>query len=55
MTVCYVLYYDFDLPSAANYVVALLAEMIFTFAVFELLQRIPFVRVLGVKGKQIHH
>jgi glucan biosynthesis protein C len=57
MTVCYVLYYDFNLPSAANYVVALLAEMILTFAVFELFQRIPFVRywVLGIKGKQNHH
>lgn len=54
MTVCYVLYYDCSLPSAANYVIALLAEMIFTFAVFELFQRIPVVRywVLGIKGRR---
>jgi hypothetical protein len=56
MTVCYVLYYDFNLPSAANYVIALPVELIFTVAVFELFRRIPFVRywVLGIKGKRAH-
>ena len=49
--ICYILHYQFDLPAICNYVIALIAEFIITFALYELLKRIPIVRylVLGIK------
>lgn len=51
---CYILYVYFDFPSIWNYVIALAAEMIVTFAAYEGIRRIPIVRylVLGIRGKQ---
>lgn len=52
---CYVLNYYLSLPVILNYVIALVVEIILTFAFFELLKRIPVVRyfVLGIKKNKI--
>ena len=51
--ICYILHYYLDLPAIYNYIIALIAELIITFALYELLKRIPIVRclVLGIKKK----
>lgn len=50
---CYTLHYHFDLPAIWNYVIAFAVEMIMTFAVYEVIRRVPFLRyfVLGIKRK----
>ena len=52
--ICYLLNYYFDLPAICNYALALIAELFITFALYELLKRIPIVRylVLGIKKKK---
>ena len=57
MAVCYFLNFYFDFSAIWNYIIALVAEIIITFAVYEVIKRIPFVRyiVLGVKRKTIQH
>ena len=49
--VCYLLHYRFDLPAIYNYVIALAAELIITFALYEVLKRVPILRylILGIK------
>ena len=49
--ICYILHYYLDLPAICNYIIAFFAELIITFALYELLKRIPIVRylVLGIK------
>lgn len=51
IVVCYTLQYHFDFPAIGNYIIALVVEMIMTFAVYEVIKRIPILRyfVLGVK------
>lgn len=48
---CYFLCYYFDFPAIWNYGIALVAEIILTFLLYELVKRIPLIRylVLGVK------
>ena len=48
---CYLLHYRFDLPAIYNYLIALTSEILITFALYEIMKRIPIVRylVLGVK------
>lgn len=52
--ICYILHYYLDLPAICNYALALIAELFITFALYELLKRIPIVRylVLGIKKKK---
>lgn len=51
--ICYLLSYRFDLPAICNYLIALAAEFLITFALHEALKRVPVVRylVLGIKKK----
>lgn len=47
---CYLLHYQFDLPPICNYLIALIIEFLITFALYEVLKRVPIVRylVLGI-------
>ena len=51
---CYILHYRFDLPAIYNYVIALAAELLITFSLYELLKRVPIARylILGIKNKK---
>lgn len=51
IVVCYTLQYHFSLPATCNYALALIFELVLTFAAYELIKRIPFIRylVLGLK------
>lgn len=53
ITVCYMLHYHFDFPAIWNYMIALVVEIIMTFAVYEVIKRVPVLRyfVLGIKRK----
>ncbi len=48
---CYILYNYFALPAICNYVMAFIAEIIMTFAIYEGMKRIPVLRyfVLGIR------
>lgn len=50
---CYVLHYYAKLPAIWNYVIALVVELVMTFAVYEVVKRAPVLRyfVLGIKKK----
>lgn len=50
---CYILQYYFNFPVICNYVIALVVEVIVTFALYEVIKRIPVIRwlVLGMKVK----
>lgn len=50
---CYILHQYFSFPAIANYAIALIVEIILTFAVYEIIKRIPLIRflVLGIKKK----
>ncbi|MEE0867703.1 MAG: acyltransferase [Clostridia bacterium] len=52
--ICYLLNYYFDLPAICNYTIAIAAELIITFALYEMLKRVPIVRylILGIKKKK---
>lgn len=54
ISVCYVLQYHLDFPAIWNYVIALVVEISMTFAVYEVIKRIPVIRyfVLGIKKPQ---
>lgn len=49
--VCYLLHYRFDFSAIYNYTIALAAELIITFALYEALKRVPIARylILGIK------
>ena len=51
---CYLLHYRFDFPAIYNYAIALAAELIITFALYEVLKRIPIARylILGIKKRK---
>lgn len=51
---CYILHYYFDLPAICNYAIALVVEICMTFAVYELIKRIPVARyfILGARAKK---
>lgn len=51
---CYILNYNFSLPAVLNYFIALAVEIAVTFALYELIKRIPVIRwlVLGMKKKK---
>lgn len=53
IAVCYVLCYYFDIPAVWNYSIAFAAEIVLTFAAYELIRRIPILRyfVPGLKKK----
>lgn len=55
MVVCYILHNHFDFSAIWNYLIALILEIAMTFAVYEVIKRIPIIRyfVLGVKRKSI--
>lgn len=50
----YILHYHFILPAIWNYIIAFAAELIITFALYELIRRLPIIRyiVLGVKKEE---
>lgn len=50
---CYILHYRFDLPAICNYVIALAAEFVITYVLYEVLKRVPIVRclILGITRK----
>ncbi len=50
---CYLLHYYWDLPAIWNYLIALVVEMVLTFAMYEGIKRIPLARylILGIKKK----
>ena len=52
--VCYLLHYCFDFPAIYNYVIAFVAELLITFALYEVLKRIPVLRyiILGMKKEK---
>ena len=52
--VCYLLQYRFDFPAIYNYAIALVAEVLITFALYEVLKRIPIARylILGIKKRK---
>ena len=52
--VCYLLHYRFELPAIYNYAIALAAEFIITFALYEVLKRVPILRyvILGIKKQK---
>lgn len=54
IVVCYTLQYHFSLPAICNYALALIFELVLTFAAYELIKRIPFIRylVLGLKKER---
>lgn len=49
---CYILQYLLNLPVIWNYIIALIVEIIMSFAAYEVIKRIPVVRylVLGIKS-----
>ncbi len=49
---CYLLHYHFHFPAICNYMIALVTELIVTFALYEAVKRIPLIRyfVLGMKA-----
>ena len=51
ISACYVLHYFCKLPAIWNYLIALAAEFVMTFILYEVIIRIPIVRycVLGVR------
>ena len=51
ISACYVLHYFCNLPAIWNYLIALAAEFVMTFILYEVIIRIPVVRylVLGVR------
>lgn len=51
---CYILHYYFDFPAIWNYVIALIIEIVMTFAVYEVIKRLPVLRyfVLGITNKR---
>lgn len=51
IVICYLLQYQFHFPVLANYGIALVAEMVLTFGLYEGIRRIPVIRylVLGIK------
>lgn len=51
ITACYLLHFCFELPAVCNYIIALIAELIITFLLYEGIRRIPILRflVLGIK------
>lgn len=51
---CYLLQYRFKFPAICNYVIALVAELLITFALYEVLKRVPILRylILGIKKKK---
>lgn len=55
--ICYLLYYNCNLPVVMNYTIALVTEIIVTVALSELFKRIPVVRylVLGIKSGHYEH
>ena len=52
--VCYLLHYCFDFPAIYNYVIAFVAELLITLALYEVLKRIPVLRyiILGMKKEK---
>ncbi len=52
--VCYLLHYYFDFPAIYNYAIALVAELIITCTLYEVLKRVPILRylILGIKKKK---
>ena len=52
---CYFLHYRFKLPAICNYLIALTAEFLITFALYEVLKRVPIARflVLGIKKDKL--
>lgn len=54
---CYLLHYHFHFPAVCNYAAALAVELIVTFALYEAVKRIPFIRycVLGTKANTCTH
>ena len=53
IVVAYILHYHFNLTVIWNYIIAFAAEIIITFALYEVIKRLPIIRyiVLGVKKK----
>lgn len=53
ITACYLLHYHFHFPAICNYAAALAVELAMTFALYEIVKRIPAVRylVLGISNK----
>lgn len=51
---CYILHYHFELPVIWNYIIAFAAEFIITFALYEVVKRLPVIRylVLGMKKRR---
>lgn len=51
---CYMLHYHCNFSAIGNYLIALIVEIIMTFALYEVIKRIPVVRyfVLGMNGKR---
>lgn len=54
LSVCCLLQYHFRFSAAANYAIAWILELVLTFALYELMKRIPGVRylVLGMRKKE---
>jgi glucan biosynthesis protein C len=48
--VCYLLHYRFELPAIYNYAIALAAELLITFVLYEVIKRAPVLRclILGI-------
>jgi glucan biosynthesis protein C len=48
---CYLLHYRYDLPAIYNYTIALVAELLLTFALYEVMKRVPIAcyLILGRK------
>ena len=55
LAICYTLHTYFAFPPILNYTLALVLEIVFTFAVYEVIKRIPVVRylVLGIKRERV--
>jgi glucans biosynthesis protein C len=51
LVICYLLSYSFNFTVTANYIIAIIVELIFTAIVFEIFRKIPVIRylVLGIK------
>ena len=51
---CYILHYYCSFPAIINYIIALVSEFIITFALYEILKRVPVIRflVLGLTAKK---
>jgi glucans biosynthesis protein C len=54
LVICYQLFYSFNFSVAANYVIAIVVELIFTALLFEIFRKIPVIRylVLGIKKER---